>query len=169
MMTGKIYHGWTLVVIVLVAIIAAGSLVIWSRCSQSQSIEISLVPDQELPGDIYIGGEVNNPGFYPLKAGDSIEDIIRAAGGTTDGADLSQLELLVPDFIEGESRQKVNINRAEAWLLEALPGIGEGRAQAIIDYRRESGPFHNTNELVKVEGIGTAIYEKLKHLITVAD
>ena len=65
--------------------------------------------------------------------------------------------------------QKINLNRAEAWLLEALPEIGESRAQAIIDYREQNGPFHNINELIKVEGIGTATYEKIKDRITVAD
>ena len=155
--------------ILLVAIIAAGSLLVWSRYSRSQAIEISVVPDGELKGEIYIGGEVNNPGFYPFETGESVEDIIRAAGGTTDGADLSQLKLYVPGLAEGEPLQKVNINRAEAWLLEALPGIGEVRAQAIIDYRRQKGPFHSINELVKVDGIGTVTYEKIKYLITVAD
>jgi competence protein ComEA len=169
MTTGKIYHGWMLMAILLVAIIAAGSVVIWSRYSRSQAIEISIVPDRELQGEIYIGGEVPNPGFYPLASGDSVKDIIRAAGGTTDSADLSRLELLITDMAEGEPPQKVNINRAEAWLLEALPGIGKVRAQAIIDYRRQNGPFHNINELVKVEGMGNATYEKIKHLITVAD
>jgi competence protein ComEA len=71
--------------------------------------------------------------------------------------------------MEGEPPQKVNINRAEAWLLGALPGIGEVRAQAIIDYRQQNGPFRSTNELLKVAGIGTATYERIKDLITVAD
>jgi competence protein ComEA len=169
MTAGKFYNGWTLIAILMVAIIVAGGLVIWSRYSRSQAIEISLVPDRELQGEIYIGGEVNNPGFYPLADGDRVEDAIRAAGGTTDGADLSQLKLLVPEVAQKEPLQKVNINHAEAWLLEALPGIGEVRAQAIIEYRRQNGPFHNINELVEVDGIGTATYEKIKHLITVAD
>ncbi len=169
MTAGKIYNSWTLVAILLVAIIVAGGLVIWSRYSRSQAIEISLVPDRELPGEIYIGGEVNNPGFYPLGDGDSVRDIIRAAGGTTDRADQSRLKLHVTKVAEDEPPQKVNINRAEAWLLEALPGIGEVRAQAIIDYRQQNGPFHSINELVKVDGIGTAIYEKIEHLVTVAD
>ena len=169
MTSGRLINCWTLIVILLVVIIAAGSIVAWSRYSQSQSIEISIVPDQELQGEIYIGGGVNNPGVYPLETGDSIEDIIRVAGDTTDSADLSRLKLHVPVVGEGEQPQKVNINRAEVWLLEALPGIGEVRAKAIIDYRRQNGPFHNINELVKVEGIGTATYEKIKHLLTVAD
>ena len=165
--TGKPINFWTLVIVFLVAIIAIGSIVTWSRYSRSQPIEISIVHSQELQGEIYIGGAVNSPGFYPLKAGDSIEDIIRAAGGTSDSADLSRLKLHIPKVEEEERPQKVNLNQAEAWLLQALPGIGEVRAQAIMDYRHENGRFHHINELIKVEGIGAATYEKIEHLITV--
>ncbi|MFC1915790.1 ComEA family DNA-binding protein [Chloroflexota bacterium] len=91
------------------------------------------------------------------------------AGGISAAADLNQLKLYIPEVNGEEPPQKVNINRAEAWLLQALPGIGEVRAQAITDYRQQNGRFKNINELTKVEGIGTATYEKLKHLITIAD
>jgi len=166
---GRFINGWTLVIVLLVVIIAAGGIVIWSKYSPGRTIEISIVPDRELDGEIYIGGQVNNPGFYPLKAGDSLEDVIRAAGGTTDSADLSRLTLHVLEIQEGETPQKININRAEAWLLGALPGIGEVRAKAIIDYRQQNGPFCDIDELAKVEGIGAATCERIKHLITVAD
>jgi len=168
MTTSKFSKYWTLITILLVAIIAISSIVLWSRYSRSQPIEVSIPTAQELPGEIYIGGAVSNPGFYSLKADDTIEALIQAAGGTTN-ADLSWLKLYIPQTGEEEQPQKINLNRAEAWLLEALPGIGETRAQDIIDYRQQNGPFNNINELIKVEGIGTATYEKIKHLITVAD
>lgn len=164
----KSINGWTLIIILAVVIIVGG-VVIWSRYSQNQAIEISVAPDREVNGEIYIGGEVSNPGFYPLAAGESIEEALRAAGGANDNADLTHLKLLVPDANEVTEPQKVNINRAETWLLETLPGIGESRAQAIIEYRQRNGPFHHTSELVNIEGIGNATYEKIKHLITVAD
>ena len=161
---------WALTItILLVAIIAIGGIIAWSRYSPSQPIEISMPPHPQLQGEIYIGGAVISPGFYPLNAGDSIENIIQAAGGTTSNADLSQLKLHVPESGETYSPQKIDINRAEAWLLEALPSIGEVRAQAIINYRRQNGPFSNIKELTKVEGIGITTYEQIKHLITVAD
>ena len=165
----KLNQFWTLIIILLIAIIVVGSLVTWSRYSRSQPIEISISPSQEIQGDIYIGGAVNNPGFYPLKAGDSIDNVIRAAGGTSVNTDASRLKLYIPEVGKEESPQKVNLNQAEAWLLQALPGIGETRAQAITDYRQQNGQFDNINELTKVEGIGTATYEKIKHLVTVAD
>ena len=160
---------WTLVIIILIAIIAAGGTVAWARYSGSQPVEISMPPAPELAGDIYIGGAIGNPGIYPLKNSDSIEALIQAAGGITGSADLTRLKLHIPEVGEEEEPQKINLNRAELWLLEALPGIGEIRAQAIIDYRQQNGLFRNINELTKVEGIGITTYEEIKHLITVAD
>jgi competence protein ComEA len=65
--------------------------------------------------------------------------------------------------------QKININTAGAWLLAALPGIGEARAGAIIAYRTENGPFRDINELLNVPGIGEATLENIRDLVTVAD
>lgn len=140
-------------------------------CSQGEEIEISLsqTTSLQLAGQIYIGGSVNNPGYYPLKDGDSIETLIRAAGGLTDGADLGQIELRIPRPGEENDTQKVDINRAPAWLLEALPGIGEVKAQAIINYRQQNGLFKNINELLKVEGIGQGTLDNIKDFITIAD
>ena len=169
MKAGRFINSWTMTAILLAAIIIAGGAVIWSKQSRSQAIEISIAPDRELQGRIYVGGEVNNPGFYPLEAGDGIEDVLRVVGGIADGADLSHVELIVYGQDDGEISQKININRAEAWLLAALPGIGEVRAQAIVDYRRQNGLFRDINELLKVDGLGDVTCERIKHLITVAD
>jgi len=104
-----------------------------------------------------------------LKAGDSIDDLLQAAGGATAAADPDGIKLHIPSIDETEAPQKVNLNRAEVWLLQALPGIGETRAQAIIDYRQRNGQFGHISEITGVEGIGTATYEKIKHLITISD
>ncbi len=171
MTSGRLNQYWTLLIIFLIVIIAFGGVVTWSRYSRSQPIEISVSnsPSQRLPGEIHLGGAVSNPGFYPLKDGDTIEALIQAAGGATSDADLAELKLYVSEVGVEPQPQKINLNRAEVWLLEALPGIGETRGQAIIDYRLQKGPFQSINELTRVEGIGTATYEKIKHLITVAN
>ena len=160
---------WTLITILLIAIIATGSIVARSRYSPSQPVEISIPPGEQVQGRIYIGGAIITPGLYPLTGGDSIGALIQAAGGTTSSADFSRLRLYIPELGEEGQPQRIDLNRAEAWLLEALPGIGETRARAIIAYREQYGPFHNTNELTKVKGIGVTTYESIKHLITVAD
>jgi competence protein ComEA len=160
---------WMLITLLLVVIIAISSALAWSGYTRGHPVEITLSPGSELQGEIYLGGAVNNPGLYPLAAGDSLDDLIQAAGGTTSNADLSRLKLYIPESGKESEPQKIDINRAEAWLLDALPGIGEARAEAIVNYRRQNGAFKNTSELMKVEGISTAIYERIKELITVAD
>jgi competence protein ComEA len=129
---------WALIIIFLIAVIIIGSLIIWSKYRPNQPLEIAISPTGEWQGNIFIDGAVNNPGIYPLTTDDTINDIIQAAGGTIAGADLKQMKLYIPRLSESELPQKVNINRAEVWLLQALPGIGEVRAQAIIDYRQQN-------------------------------
>lgn len=169
MATSKFSQYWTPIIILLVVIIVVGGIIAWARYSPSQPVEISIPPGKELQGKIYISGAVNNPGFYPLTGGDSIEALIQAAGGSTSSADLNRLKLYIPEVAEGEQPQKIDINRAEVWLLIALDGIGETKAQAIVDYREQNGLFRNINEITKIKGIGPVIYENIKHLITVAD
>ena len=171
MTASKLNRYWTLTIILLVAIIVIGGIVACSKYSPGRGVEISITPSQELQGRIYIGGNITNPGFYPLTAGDSIEALIRATGGTTTGTNPSglRLKLYIREAREEPEPQKIDINRAEEWLLRALPGIGETLAQRIVAYRQQNGPFHSINELTKVAGIGTAKYEQIKDLITVAD
>lgn len=66
-----------------------------------------------------------------------------------------------------EQSVKVNINTAEVELLCTLPGIGEARAQAIIDYREANGDFQNVEGIMQVPGIKQNAYEKLRDKITV--
>jgi competence protein ComEA len=169
MTTSKLNKFWTPVTILLIAIIIFGGIVIWAKRGSSQAVEISMSPAPEISGEICISGAVSNPGIYPLRAGDSIEDLIQAAGGTTISADLTRVVLNIPEIAAAPGTQKVDLNRAELWLLEALPGIGQTRAQAIIDYRQQNGLFHSTGELARVDGIGITTYEQIKHLVTVTD
>lgn len=62
---------------------------------------------------------------------------------------------------------KININTATLTELQTLPGIGESKAQNIIDYRDTNGVFSSIEEIVNVSGIGNSVYEKIKDYITV--
>ena len=61
----------------------------------------------------------------------------------------------------------IDINSADATLLESLPGIGPAKAKAIVDYRTQNGPFQSTADLEKVPGIGPKTMEQLSPLIMV--
>ncbi|WP_181592969.1 helix-hairpin-helix domain-containing protein [Paenibacillus sp. YN15] len=60
----------------------------------------------------------------------------------------------------------IDINTASASRLDELPGIGPGKAQAIVAYRQANGPFRTPEELKKVKGIGQKTYDGLKDRIT---
>lgn len=61
----------------------------------------------------------------------------------------------------------ININTANADELDSLPGIGAKKAQAIIDYRENTGTFKSITDIKNVTGIGDGIFEQIKDLITV--
>lgn len=67
----------------------------------------------------------------------------------------------------GQGEQLVNINTATAEELQNLPGIGETRAQSIIEYRETNGAFQKVEDLKNISGIGDKTFEKLKDKVTV--
>jgi len=62
---------------------------------------------------------------------------------------------------------QIDVNRATAAELDALPGIGPVIAQRIVDYRAENGPFASVDALVDIQGISARMVEELRPLVTV--
>jgi len=160
-----------LFVTVFLAIAAiAGGIMLAVQHSRNQPVEIVLSETEppEQGGELYIGGAVANPGIYSVKEGDTLQMLLSDAAVEPD-ADLNRIELYISREGEDQSPQKIDINRAEPWLLEVLPGIGEVLTQRILDYRSEDGPFRRIEDLLKVSGIGEATFENIKDFITVSD
>jgi competence ComEA-like helix-hairpin-helix protein len=63
--------------------------------------------------------------------------------------------------------QRININTAPAKELEALPGIGKGLAERIIEHREKYGPFRRAEHLMMVRGISETRFRAFRHLVTV--
>ncbi|OGO00777.1 MAG: hypothetical protein A2Y58_03485 [Chloroflexi bacterium RBG_13_51_52] len=169
MKASRFFNGWSLAFLLLVIVIIVGSIVISQKAGHGQALEISKSPEKEIAGGVYIGGEVNNPGYYPVFSGDSFDDMLAAAGGLKEGADLNGIELIIHKTVDEETPQKININRAEVWLLKALPGVGDVKAQAIVEYRNQHGVFRDINELKNVPGFGDISFDMIKDMITVND
>lgn len=76
---------------------------------------------------------------------------------------------LILSFGVGEvvAGELININTASQAELVSLDGIGEVKAQAIVDYREEEGNFEKIEDIMKVSGIGQATFDKIKNFITV--
>jgi len=156
-------------VFLLIAAIAGGVMLgLQRRGHQPVEIVLSETESPQQTGELYIGGAVANPGIYPWQAEDSLQTVLLDAGIQAD-ADLNHIEIYVPEAGETVSAQRIDINRAESWLLEALPGIGEVLAQRIVDYRKQNGPFRIVEDLLKVSGIGSGTFEQIRDCITVSD
>ena len=135
-----------------------------------------------------IKGAVKNPGVYQMKVGDRVKDALDAAGGLTAEADSQkvnlakrledQMVIVVPKVGEeaeeipaGETRKeatkegKVNINTATVEELKTLKGVGEKKAEAIIEYRKKNGSFQTKEDLMKVRGIGKKLFESFQERI----
>ncbi|MCD6358821.1 MAG: ComEA family DNA-binding protein [Dehalococcoidia bacterium] len=165
---------WYLVFVFLIVAIAFGGVVLVSKYGGGKQTEEIVVatstPSQSREMEIHIGGAVVSPGIYTVDESCPLEDVIRMAGGCLTGADCSGVDIYISP-LDGSSlreSQKVNLNTAEDWLLCALPGIGSGRAAAIIEYREQNGPFKDVEELLDVPGVGIVILDKIRNLVTVS-
>ena len=137
---------------------------------------------------VHICGAVINPGVYQVPAGTRVYQALELAGGSSDDAYLSGINLAdkladgqkvyIPS--EGEHAEgilstdsggvqsvMININTASEAELMTLPGIGQSRAKDIINYRVKNGLFESIDDIMKVSGIKEAAFEKIKDLIKV--
>lgn len=136
---------------------------------------------------VFVCGAVANEGVVTLPEHARIFEAVEAAGGFLPEADTvfvnqamtlsdgdriyiptreeTEALLEVQNYQSADTR--VNINTASEEALQALSGIGPGKAKAIVAYREEHGNFETEEDLMKVSGIGQASYEKLRDEIRV--
>lgn len=144
---------------------------------------------------VHVCGEVTRPGVYRLPEGSRVYEAVELAGGFTPQAEQSFVNLAeqlldgtkieIPNreqaeasgggavrtgtagVLSGASPAKVNINRADRAALMTLNGIGEARAEAILQYRREHGNFSRIEDIMLVPGIKDAAFQKIRDNIVV--
>lgn len=143
---------------------------------------------------VEIKGEVKKPDVYILNENAIIKDLIEAAGGLTENADLTNInrakKLQNHDLIyianknevikgsqstessssskdTGNSDKKININTANLEELKTLNGVGDAKAKSIIEYREKNGGFKSIDDIKNVTGISEKMFEKIKEQIEI--
>lgn len=138
---------------------------------------------------IDLKGAVINPGVYEMNDGERVHQLIKKAGGLTNDANELAVNLAAPledgmvvyipkegeetetlvtkeSMLTNEGRKsKVNINKAAPEELQSLTGIGPSKAEAIVAFREENGPFTKIEDIMEVTGIGQKSFEKIKEEI----
>ena len=136
---------------------------------------------------------MKRPDVYTLNENAIIKDLIEAAGGLTENADLSNInrakklqnhELiyianknditkesentnLESKTSQAISSNMVNINNATLEELKTLNGVGDSKAKSIIEYREKNGGFKTIEDIKNVTGIGEKMFEKIKEQIEI--
>ncbi|MFC6346744.1 helix-hairpin-helix domain-containing protein [Vagococcus carniphilus] len=144
-----------------------------------------------------IKGAVRMPGMYEVSSDMRVLNVIDMAGGLKEKADDKQINFSqkledqmiiyiplegeeIPEAINNQNTSKeslggkgseeagkVNLNQAEKDELMTLNGVGEKKAEKIIEYREENGSFKSIDDLKNVNGIGEKTFESLKESITI--
>ncbi len=130
-------------------------------------------------------GAIVNPGIYKLDSDVRMYELIKKAGGFKEANQecVNQAQILsdeqliiIPSSNEecsnvststDNNEAKLNINEATVEQLTTLPGIGQTRAQQIIDYRDTNGKFKSIDDLKNVNGIGEQTFLNISELISV--
>ncbi len=142
---------------------------------------------------VHVCGAVLYPGVYYLEPGSIRQEALDAAGGFAEdaavnyvnlAAQISAGEKLYIPYVDEVSNQevtsfsadepeaeaasgKVNLNTAAKEELMTLPGIGESKADAIIQYREDAGLFQSIEDIMLVPGIKEGTYNNIKEYIVV--
>lgn len=168
----------------------------WEETSLTTTTEVATdAPKERAETMIYVDikGAVKVPGIYQLKNQQRIWDALALAGGVSEEADTAQVNyaqkvkdqmiIYVPKKGEAVAQsletlqesapaqqnqeEKINLNTATEAELQTISGIGAKKAQEIIRFRDEQGPFKTVEELKNVPGIGEKTVERLKDMLTV--
>lgn len=158
----------------------------------AQSQEKVATESQQVTVDVK--GAVQKPGVYTLPAGSRVTDAVKVAGSFSGEADKNSVNLAQKVADEqvvyvakvGEavsavtaipatstasetqsSQGKINLNKATLADLQTISGIGEKRAQDILDYRDSNGGFKSVDDLSNISGIGDKTLERLRAEVTV--
>ncbi len=196
----------TIIFIILIIIILIGKNIYNSTQKYNNNVDVNQVVVNETKDEkeieekiiaVHITGAIKNAGVIRIEENSRIEDVIEKAGGLTEDADITNVNLafIVEDgvkiripstndkdkidivtessgseVIDGNdetSKGLININKASQAELETLNGIGPSLALKIIEYREQNGKFKTISDIKNVSGIGENKFNNIRDFIDV--
>lgn len=177
------------IVLALVVLSAAVGLgLMRGQAAPAESVTLPAAAEGDgSTGQLYVHvlGAVAHPGLYVLDLDSRLVDAVAAAGGTTDDADLTAINLarvlsdgeqiVVPTITASAGSpqapaptdDRIDLNAADQAALETLPRIGPALAEQIIVWRDENGPFQSVDDLLAVPGIGEKLLAGIREAVRV--
>lgn len=133
---------------------------------------------------VHVSGAVHSPGLVSVPSPARVADVVAAAGGADEGADLGAINLAAPvhdgervevprrgayfvESVPDGADGPVAVNRAPANVLESLPGIGPVLAARIVAHREANGLFGEVEDLLDVPGIGESKLAEIRSAVRV--
>ncbi|UOY94069.1 helix-hairpin-helix domain-containing protein [Ectobacillus sp. JY-23] len=182
----EVYKKWLVLGVVVCVILCLFFLGVHQK--KDESVPISTPQEQMKEAEqtvlfVDIKGAVAREGVYEFSKGTRVKDAIAKAGGLLPEGDSSkinlaqfihdQMLLYVPNKTDpgavpvAPQTNKIAINIASKEEIEKIPGIGPKKAESIIRYREEHGPFQTIEDLLEVDGIGEKSLTNIKEQIVV--
>ena len=196
----------TIIFIILIIIILIGKNIYNSTQKYNNNVDVNQVVVNETKDEkeieekiiaVHITGAIKNAGVIRIEENSRIEDVIEKAGGLTEDADITNVNLafIVEDGVkiripstndkdeidivtessgsevidenDETSNGLININKASQAELETLNGIGTSLALKIIEYREQNGKFKTISDIKNVSGIGENKFNNIRNFIDV--
>lgn len=196
----------TIIFIILIIIILIGKNIYNSTQKYNNNVDVNQVVVNETKDEkeieekiiaVHITGAIKNAGVIMIEENSRIEDVIEKAGGLTEDADITNVNLafIVEDGVkiripstndkdeidivtessgsevidenDETSNGLININKASQAELETLNGIGPSLALKIIEYREQNGKFKTISDIKNVSGIGENKFNNIRDFIDV--
>lgn len=183
---------------IVLGLFLTGAILLVAQQPRGEGLILTPPPTPPTTIVIYITGAIKNPGLYTLPRSSRVNDAVEAAGGLIEVSDRLAINLaakiedgakiVVPALVAESTGQAgqtprtsatplltptinfpININSADATMLDNLPGIGPSKAGAIQAYRQEHGPFTKIEDIMNVPGIGSGLFNSIKDFITVTE
>lgn len=182
LMKNKILSGCIAIFLIIVISLISLFFINFKTSDQKEDLPLqeSKIITSEMMNEWFVDvkGEVKYPNVYAVKQNMRVKDVIEMAGGFTENANKSVINLAenvvdemvidVPNVYStsdiSQVNSKINLNTAQKQELLQIEGIGEKKADAILEYRQKVKRIKEFDDLKNIKGFSQKLIDKLKEV-----